>query len=141
MSSDELTLAADAARALREAQALCYRTNCAIVAPEHLLAACLLQLRAAGLEGLPEPAAVQQALVATQGLGEDPLDRDVIFGSAAREAISRAAAAARAAGSTTITCADLATALVESGECSPMFFASLGVPRAALLELLRAPGA
>lgn len=139
MAAEELTLAPDAARALREAQGLCFRTNCAIVAPEHLLAACLLILRAAGASALPEPATIQQALIATQGIGEDPLDRDVIFGSAAREAISRAAAAARAAGASTISARDLALALVESGECSPMFFASLGVPRAALAAALQQP--
>ncbi len=132
----ELTLAPDAARALREAQALCYRANCAIVTPEHLLAAALLILRAAGAHALPTPEAIQQALVLAQGIGEDPLDRDTIFGSAAREAISSAARAARAAGATTITAHDLALALVESGECSPMFFASLGLSRQALLELL-----
>ncbi|GIW13319.1 MAG: hypothetical protein KatS3mg062_0758 [Tepidiforma sp.] len=136
---EELTLAADAARALREAQALCYRTNCAIVAPEHLLAACLLILSPAAPPGsLPDPGAVQQALIAAQGLGEDPLDRDIVFGSAAREAISRAAAAARTAGERSITARGLAIALVESGECSPMFFAALGVSRPALAAALRA---
>lgn len=138
MSAEELTLAADAAQALREAQALCYRTNCAIVAPEHLLAACLLRLRAAGADALPSPDAIEQALIFTQGLGEDPLDRDVIFGSAAREALNRAAAAARRAGQSVITARDLALALVESGECSPMFFASLGVSRQALGSAIRA---
>lgn len=140
MSNDsELTLAADAARALREAQALCYRANCAIVTPEHLLAAALLILRDTGAATLPAPDAIEQALILTQGLGEDPLDRDVIFGSAAREGITRAAQAARAAGASTITARDLAIALIESGECNPMFFASLGLSRHALLELLRQP--
>jgi hypothetical protein len=138
MTSEELTLAPDAAQALRESQALCYRMNCAIVAPEHLLAACLLRLHADGAAGLPSPGAIQQALVATQGIGEDPLDRDVIFGSAARDAISAAAAAARAAGERTITARGLAIALAESGECSPMFFASLGISRSELAGLLRA---
>ncbi len=140
MTSDELTLTPDAARALRDAQALCYRASCAIITPEHLLAACLLQLQAAGLAGLPDPSTIQHALAATVGLGEDPLDRDVVFGSAAREAIARAAAAARAAGLSSITTRTLAAALVESGECSPMFFASLGMPRTALLEVLRPAG-
>lgn len=140
MSNDsELTLAADAACALREAQALCYRANCAIVTPEHLLAAALLILRDIGAATLPAPDTIEQALILAQGLGEDPLDRDVIFGSAAREGITRAAQAARTAGASTITARDLAIALIESGECNPMFFASLGLSRQALLDLLRQP--
>lgn len=139
MAAEELTLDTDAAQALREAQRLCFHTNCAIVAPEHLLAACLLVLRARGQPQLPEPATIHQALIATQSIGEDPLDRDVIFGSAARKAIEHAAAEARATGAPTISARALARALVQSGECSPMFFAALGVPRSALAAALAEP--
>lgn len=140
MSEEPLSLDAGAARALREAQGLCYRHRVAIVTPEHLLAAALTVLGRSAAPGL-EPAALEAAVIAVHGTGADPLDRDIVFGPGARECISLAARAARESGAATITAADLARATIRSGEVSPAFFAALGRSRHDLLAAIDdAPG-
>lgn len=134
--SDEVTLSADGERALAEAQNLCFRMNVAIVAPEHLLAGALLVLGASGFEGVPSPEALEAALLSSQGSGSEPLDANVMFGSAAREAINYTAAGVRRAGYTQITAATLAAGAIASGEVGPMFFAALNTTREGLLATL-----
>lgn len=136
--SAEVALTSDGERALAEAQSLCQRTNVAIVAPEHLLAGALLALLTDGnVTGLPERDALEQAVLASQGMSMERLDARVMFGSAAREAINFTAGGVRKAGLTDVTAAAIAAGTVVSGEVGPMFFSSLGTTRDALLEILR----
>jgi len=134
----EVTLAPDGERTLREAQNLCYRTNVAIVAPEHLLAGALTVLNAAGLAGLPDATTIESAIVMTQGEGSQQISENVMFGSAAREAINGIAGAVREAGGTQITALILAAGTIASGEVNPMFYGALGTTKAALLAALQA---
>lgn len=134
----EVTLAPDGERTLREAQNLCYHTNVAIVAPEHLLAGALTVLNAAGITGLPGAEAIGSAMVASQGQGSEQISENVMFGSAAREAINGIAGAVREAGGTQITALILAAGTVASGEVNPMFYEALGTTKAALIAALEA---
>lgn len=133
----EVTLSPDGERTLREAQNLCYRMNVAIVAPEHLLAGALSVLHAAGAQHLPAPADIERAIEMTQGRGSTTISENVMFGSAAREAINGIAGAVRQSGETHITARALAVGTIESGEVNPMFYNSLGTTKAALLDALR----
>lgn len=132
----EIALTADGERALAEAQAYCQRTNVAIVAPEHLLAGALRVLGQAGVKGLPALESLDAAILASQGSSEDRLDANVMFGSAAREAINFTAAGVGRAGGTEINAALIAAGTIASGEVGPMFYAALGVTKEALLGRL-----
>ena len=132
----EITLTADGECALAEAQAYCQRTNVAIVAPEHLLAGAVRVLSDAGVGGLPSPDELDAAVLASQGSSEDRLDANVMFGSAAREAINFTAAGVGQAGGTEINAALIAAGTIASGEVGPMFYAALGLTKEELLARL-----
>lgn len=134
----EVTLAPDGERTLREAQNLCYRTNVAIVAPEHLLAGALTVLRGAGIAGLPDVPVIESAVVMVQGQGSAQISETVMFGSAARDAINGIAGAVREAGGTHITALILAAGTIASGEVNPMFYDALGTTKAALTAAIEA---
>ncbi len=133
--SAEVTLGADAGRALKEAENCCWRANVAIVAAEHILAGALVVLRPT-LPALPSAEAVEAALLASQGAGSEPLTSQVMFGSSARDAISMVARWAREAGIGEISAQLLAIGVIESGEIGPMFFSALGADRKALKKIL-----
>jgi len=132
----EIGLTADGERALAEAQAYCQRTNVAIVAPEHLLAGALRVLGDGGADGLPATDELDAAVLASQGSSEDRLDANVMFGSAAREAINFTAAGVGRAGATEITAALIAAGTIASGEVGPMFYGALGLTKEELLRRL-----
>ena len=134
----EVTLSPDGERALKEAENVCWRSNVAIVAPEHLLGGALLVIIGAGEIAVPSAEQVEAAMLASQGMGSEALDKNVMFGSAARAAINFAAAAVRNEGGSTIDARALVIGTVASDEVNPMFFASLGMTR---MELFRAVGA
>ena len=134
--SEEITLSPDGERALTEAQDFCARMNVAIVAPEHLLAGALVVLGEGGFEGVPSPDALERALLAAQGSGSEPLTTNVMFGSAARQAINFTAGGVRRAGLAQITAASLAAGTIASGEVGPMFFDALATTREALMQAL-----
>ncbi len=138
--TDQITLTQDAERAFREAENLCWRTNTGIVAPEHLLAGCLRVLNTAGFPGLPADERVEQALLMTQGMSEDALTQNVMFGSAAREAVNFTARLVREAGGGEIDPLTLAYGVIQSSEVGPMFFSALGATKAVLLASLASPG-
>jgi hypothetical protein len=127
----EVTLAADGERCLREAEKLCWQTNVAILAPEHLLAGSLLVLHERGFTGLPPVDVIRAAVESAQGIAEK-LDANVMWGSAARAALSMAVAEVRRTGALVVTAAAIAAGVSASGEVSPMFFAALGTTRDAL---------
>ena len=132
-----MKLTADGERALQEAQNFCLRTNVAIVAPEHLLAGALAVVGESGAASCPSANELEAAVLASQGGSSEPLDANVMFGSAARAAINFVAAGAQNAGTTDITAALLAAGTIESGEVSPMFFGTLGRSKQELLASLR----
>jgi hypothetical protein len=132
----EVTPSPDGERTLREAQNLCYRTNVAIVAPEHVLAGALLVLSQTGAEALPDTATIESAIVMSQGQGSERISESVLFGSAARAAINGTAGAIREAGGTQITALLLAVGTIESGEVNPMFYSALVTTKAELLDAL-----
>ena len=132
----EITLTPDAERALREAENLCWQTNVAIVAPEHLLGAALLVLHGLGHVALPSPGQVQAAVEAVCGTGSEGLSDNVRFGSAARMALNETARAVIESGAGAIDAATIARGVIGSGEVNPMLFSSLGTTKAALLDLL-----
>lgn len=132
----EIGLTADGQRALVEAQAYCERTNVAIVAPEHLLAGALRVLVEGGAARLPLPDQLAAAVLASQGSSDDRLDANVMFGSAAREAVNFTAAGVGRAGGTEISAALIAAGTIASGEVGPMFYAALGLTKEELLSRL-----
>ena len=134
--SDEIRLSPDAEQALAAAQDYCYRMNVAIVAPEHLLAGALRVLEEGGHPGAPRSEVVEAALMSSQGASDEPLTANVMFGSAAREAINFVAAGVRRSGSTEITAGHIAAGTILSGEVGPMFYAALGLSRDGLLKAL-----
>ncbi len=136
----EVSLSPDAARALQEAENFCWRMNVGIVAPEHLLAGCIRVLNAAGFPGLPPDEAVEQALVMAQGASDEALTQNVMFGSAAREAVNFTARLVREAGGGEIDSRTLAYGILQSGEVGPMFFSALGTTKAELLAALGGAG-
>lgn len=129
----ELSLSADAERALREAENFCWRANVAIIAAEHLVAGALLVLGRAGNAAVPGEGALRDALLAVHGAGADALTDNVMWGSSAREALNTTAAAAGDSGATLIDAAAIAAGVLHSGELSPMFCAALNTTRQALL--------
>lgn len=133
MTDEQLGLTDDGARALQEAQNFCWRANIAIVAAEHVLAGALLVLSQSGASQLPAKEALEAALAGAQGLGEPGMANQVMFGSAARDAINTTAGGVRAAGGTQIDARLLAAGVIESGEVNPMFFSALGRTKAEIL--------
>jgi len=134
----EIRLSDDGNRALAEAQGFCRRANVAIVGAEHLLAGALLVLSESGVEGIPERAALEAALMLAQGTGSDAFGEQVMFGSAAREAINSTARTVRRGGSSIIGPRELAMGTIDSGNVSPMFFTALGTAREWLRTALSA---
>ena len=132
----EVKLTADGERALQEAQNICLRTNVAIVAPEHVLAGALKVVGESGMASCPGAGELEAAVLASQGSSSEPLNTNVMFGSAARAAINFVAAGTQNAGTTEITAAILAAGTIESGEVGPMFFSALGLSKQALLARL-----
>lgn len=137
--AEEISLTEDGQFALQEAQSFCGRANVAIVAAEHLLAGALAVLGTERYPALPPRTALESALMISQGEGEEPLANQVMFGSAARDAINQTAYAVRQAGGTRIDARLLAAGVIESGEVSPMFYSALGATRADLLDALMQP--
>lgn len=135
----EVRLTEDGEQALREAERLCYAMNVAIQAPEHLLAAALMVLGAAGRAGVPPAESLVAGVESIHGTGGEPLNAQVMWGSAVREALNRTAASVVAAGGTSIDAQIIALGLIESGEVNPMFFSAAGTTKDALLEALQ-PG-
>lgn len=129
--ADEVRLSADGERCLAEAQDFCRRANVAIVGADHLLAGTLVVLSESGNAGVPGRAALDAALMLTQGSAEAHSSQ-VMFGSAARDAINGVAGDVRKSGRTVIDAMALALGILDSGEVNPMFFDSLGVAKAAL---------
>lgn len=129
--SHEMSLTEDGDRVLREAQMFCHRSNVAIVAAEHLLAGALVVLSEAGNAAVPDRAALEAALMLTQG-GAEAHGNQVMYGSAARDAINETARRVREAGGSAIDASTLALGVIDSGEVNPMFYGSLGVAKAAL---------
>lgn len=136
--AEQITLSADAERALQEAQNFCWQTNVGIVAPEHLLAGCLKVLAMVGLAGVPDEMKVQEAVLLSQGSGDSALTQNVMFGSAARDAINFTARLVREAGGGEIDTPTLTYGIIQSGEVNPMFYGALGMGKAELVGLLRA---
>jgi len=136
--ANEVTLNEGAARALQEAENFCWRSNVGIVAPEHLLAGCLKVLNASGFPGLPDDEQIEAALLMAQGMSEDALTQNVMFGSAARDAVNFTARLVHEAGGGEIDPLTLAYGVIESGELGPMFFGALGTTKAELLAALSA---
>ncbi len=134
--SGEVSLSESGARALREAENFCWRMNVGIVAPEHLLAGCLKVLNEEGVTGLPDDAALESALLMAQGMSEDELTQNVMFGSAAREAVNFTAALVRQAGGGEIDPRTLAYGILQSGELGPMLFMALGTTKQDVLAAL-----
>jgi hypothetical protein len=130
--SEEIRLDPGGQQALKEAQMFCYRANVAIVAAEHLLAGALAVLSDGGRSAVPGREALEGALTLAQGSGDESLSQQVMFGSAARDAINTTAARLREAGGSVIDAGTLALGVIDSGEVSPMFYGSLGTTRAAL---------
>lgn len=128
----EVSLAPDGERVLREAQNFCFRANVAIVAAEHLLAGALLVLSEAGNSAVPTKATLEAALMLTQAEGDTAHANQVMFGSAARDALNAIAAGVRQGGGRLIDARAIALGTIDSGEVNPMFYGSLGVERAAL---------
>ena len=93
---------------------------------------------AAGFPGLPADERVEQALLMAQGMSEDALTQNVMFGSAAREAVNFTARLVREAGGGEIDTLTLAYGVIQSGEVGPMFFSALGTTKAELLAALSA---
>jgi hypothetical protein len=135
--SDEIRLTQDGERVLREAQNFCGRANVAIVAAEHLLAGALAVLSEAGNRAIPGRDTVESALMLSQGTA-DAHGNQVMFGSAARDAMNAIAGNVRAAGGSTIDALTIALGTIDSGEVNPMFYSSLGVAKADLRVALSA---
>lgn len=132
----EITLSDDGGQVLREAEKLCYSTNTAIAAAEHLLAAALFVLRKEGVPGMPENEALTAGVLAIHGRSDEPISGQVMWGSTAREALNETARKVGEAGETTIDARKLALGLIDSGEVNPMFYGEMGTTKDALLGAL-----
>jgi len=132
MGVAEIRLTASGERALRESEKLCYSTNVAIQAPEHLLAAALIVLAEDGAGGLPSRESLEAGVLAIHGSGAEILNTQVMWGSAVREALNMTAGSVASAGGTEIDARIIALGLIESGEVNPMFYASAGTSKDAL---------
>lgn len=125
----EIRLAPDGERVLREAERMCYATNVAITAPEHLLAAALSVLSANGATGLPVQDNLEAGVLAIHGMSDEPISGQVMWGSAAREALNSTARAVAEAGQSVIDARKLALGLMNSGEVNPMFYGAMGTTK------------
>ena len=132
----EIRLTADGERALRESEKLCFATNVAIQAPEHLLAAALIVLAEDGAAGMPARESLEAGVLSIHGRGDETLNTQVMWGSAVREALNMTAASVASAGGTDIDARTIALGLIESGEVNPMFYASAGTSKDALRSAL-----
>lgn len=133
----EIRMAPDAERVLRDAERLCFETNIAIGAPEHLLAAALTIVAAQGeVSGLPDADTLRAAAITVHGTAERASKSTVMWGSAARETLAEAVRLVREAGETDITARRLALAIVRSGEVNPFFFSAAGMSKDELRRLL-----
>jgi hypothetical protein len=132
----EVTLSEDGTRALREAENFCWKTNVAILAPEHLLAGALTVLAGGGWPHLPGEDALVAGVTAIHASGSEALTDNVMWGSSARQALNAVAGAVQAAAGTTIDARIIAAGLMDSGEVNPMFYGAIGTSKAALLEAL-----
>ena len=133
-----IRLAPDGERVLREAERMCFATNVAITAPEHLLAAALSILNADGATGLPAHDALEAGVLAIHGMSDEPISGQVMWGSAAREALNATARAVAEAGQTTIDARRLALGPMDSGEVNPMFYGAMGTTKDAIRSALGA---
>jgi hypothetical protein len=132
----QVELSEDGRRALRESENYCWRSNVAIVAPEHLLAGALLVLAGAGTPDLPSGGALQRAVAESVGLGDSMLADNVMFGPGARAVVEAAIRGAAEAAAATVDARALARAAIASGEVKPAFFMALGVSKDELLRVL-----
>jgi hypothetical protein len=132
----EVTMGEDAARALQEAENFCWRMNVAIVAPEHLLAGCLKVLNTMGVTDLPTDDGIESALLMAQGMSDEKLNQNVMFGSAARDAVNFTARLVREAGGGEIDARTLAYGIIQSDEVGPMLYSALGTTKAELLAAI-----
>ena len=130
--TQEVHLSEEGGRVLGEAEQFCRQSHLSILAPEHLLGAALLVLGETHA-GLPTPEEVASAFLATQGMGSEPTDGKVMFGSAARDAINMVAGDVRRAGRQAIDARAIAVGVIQSGEVNPMFFSTLGWSKDRLL--------
>ena len=71
-----------------------------------------------------------------QGMSEEKLTQNVMFGSAARDAVNFTARLVREAGGGEINTLTLAYGVIQSGELGPMFFSALGTTKSGLLASL-----
>ena len=132
----ELTMSEDGARAMQEAENLCWRANVAILSAEHLLAGTFIELAKQDVSGLPDVAAVEAALLTLHGTGHEKLTQNVMWGSAAREALNAAALRLRQRGGTVLDSREIALGILESGEVNPMFYAAANATRDAWRKAL-----
>lgn len=132
----EIRLAEDGERVLREAERMCYATNVAITAPEHLLAAALSVLTADGAKGLPAQDGLENGVLAIHGMSDEPISGQVMWGSAAREGLNATARAVAEAGQSVIDARRLALGLMDSGEVNPMFYGAMGTTKDAIRAAL-----
>lgn len=124
-----MKLTEDGERTLREAEGLCWSMDVAIQQAEHLLGGALIVLSAAGLESVPDKAAVERAVEAIHGRGSEKLNEKVMPGPGMRQALNMTAGAVAQAGGTQINALTIAMGTVVSGEVNPMFYMSLGMSR------------
>ncbi len=132
--AEQVRLTRDGQRALREAENLCWRTNVAIEAPEHLLAGALLALGDSGTTGLPDRARIEEALLLVCGAGSEPLHDRIVPSPTARAALDHAVRRVLEAGSSELGAREIARGVIESGEVNPLFYSGLGIDRRTLLE-------
>jgi hypothetical protein len=137
VAEHSITLDQSGGRALQLAQEFCLRANVAIVGAEHLLAGALAVISESGNAAVPDRAALESALMLAQGSGESGFAEQVMFGSAAREAINDTAGAVRIAGGSTVGARELALGAIDSGNITPMFYASLNTTRDALKAAIK----
>jgi hypothetical protein len=116
-------------RALREAEAFCWRWNVGIMGPEFLLAGALVVLANRGQAGLPSKEALDRGLTATWGAGAEALKVNVKWGSGAIAAMNRLAGTLRLAGATDLGPRELALGIMEAAELRPGFYEAIGTTR------------
>ena len=134
--TQEVHLNDEGGRVLGEAEEFCRQSQVSILAPEHLLGAALLVLGETRT-GLPSADEVAGAFLAAQGMGSEPTDGQIMFGSAARDAINMVAGDVRRSGREEIDARAIAAGVIQSGEVNPMFFSSLGWSKERLLAAIR----
>jgi len=121
-----VSLSPEAERIFQVADTLCYRLGLAIVTPEHVLAAALIILSETGVTGLPSAEALIEATVTVHGSSDEPLANDVMWGSAARDALSATVRDAAASGTAIIDPRAFVLGVLNSGHANPGFLAAAG---------------